>query len=63
MERDETGGTVLTFVCPRSGSNVQHLTDRVSERDDEYEAVTCPACSRLHFLNLKTGKLLGDQKK
>lgn len=63
MEQDDTSGRNWTFVCPRTGSSVQHRTERVSERDDEYEGITCPACSRLHFLNLKTGKLLGEQRK
>jgi len=39
---------------------VQHWLDEdddVSEND--YEGITCPACTRLHFLNRRTGKLLG----
>jgi hypothetical protein len=50
------------FTCPRTGFNVQHSFDDGDEdaRDTEYEAVTCPACARLHFVNLKTRKLLGQ---
>jgi len=29
--------------------------------ENEYEAVTCNACTRLHFLNRRTGKLLGQE--
>jgi hypothetical protein len=29
-------------------------------KPDEYEAVTCPACMRLHFVHKITGKLLGE---
>jgi hypothetical protein len=30
--------------------------------DDEYEVVICKACARLHLVNRKTGKLLGQNK-
>jgi hypothetical protein len=56
----------ILFRCPYTALNVQYsLSDDASQRDDEstYEAVTCPACSRLHFVNRSTGKLLGDHKK
>jgi hypothetical protein len=38
------------FKCP--------ITDQ-----NEFEGVTCPACTRLHFVNRKTGKLLGANGK
>jgi hypothetical protein len=28
-----------------------------------YEAINCPACTQLHFVNRSTGKLLGDGNK
>jgi hypothetical protein len=28
-----------------------------------YETVVCQACSRLHFINRATGKLLGEQRR
>jgi hypothetical protein len=34
------------------------------EKDNEerrYEGLICPSCSRLHFVNRKTGKLLGEK--
>jgi hypothetical protein len=34
----------------------------IKARDTEYEGVTCPACAKLHFVNRKTGKLLGQDK-
>jgi len=41
--------------------NVQHWSDEDDDvREDENEGVICPACTRLHFLNRKTGKLLGQ---
>ena len=50
------------FSCPNTGLNVQHSFDDDEEDvpDTEYEAITCPACTRIHFINLKTRKLLGQ---
>jgi len=50
------------FSCPNTGLNVQHSFDDDDEDvpDTEYEAMTCPGCTRIHFVNLKTGKLLGQ---
>jgi len=28
--------------------------------DHEYETVVCKACTRLHFINRRTGRLLGQ---
>jgi hypothetical protein len=60
-------GTMGNFVfkCPRTGMNVQHwLADEAAPNDPNctYETVVCKACSRLHFINRSTGKLLGAQK-
>jgi hypothetical protein len=44
--------------------NVQHwLADEVGPDDPQrsYETVVCKACTRLHFINRKTGKLLGEE--
>ena len=53
----------ILFKCPQVGMNVQH---RISDEPDdevknEYIQVICPACTRLHLINRKTGKLLGDK--
>jgi hypothetical protein len=53
------------FKCPRTGMNVQHWqADEVVPGDPQctYETVVCQACSRLHFINRSTGKLLGEQQ-
>ena len=43
--------------------NVQRRLDEVDDvREDEYEVILCPACARLHFINRKTGKLLGQKE-
>lgn len=45
------------------GTNVQvWLPERPQpESPDSYEAVACPACARVHLINWKTGKMLGDK--
>jgi len=51
----------FVFRCPVTSMNVQHwLDDDDDAPENEYEAITCKACARLHFLNLRTGKLLGQ---
>jgi hypothetical protein len=56
----------LIFRCPVFKENVQHWLDDDDDPPadgESYEAITCPACARLHFVNRKTSKLLGDKKK
>ena len=53
----------LVFRCLATGLNVQHqLDDTPDISDTEYERITYPACTKLHFVNRKTGKLLGQDK-
>ena len=41
---------------------VQHwLDDDEDVPETEYEAVQCQDCARLHLINRKTGKLLGEK--
>jgi hypothetical protein len=52
------------FSCPTTDLLVQHwLNDDGEEGQSEhrYEPISCPACVRLHFLNRKSGKLLGHE--
>jgi hypothetical protein len=52
--------TTFLFKCPVTSESVQGwLDDDESAGEDEYEAVTCLACTRLHFVNRKTRKILG----
>jgi hypothetical protein len=48
----------LIFRCPVFKEAVQRWLN-----DDDDPPATCPACTRLHFVNRKTGKLFGDEKK
>jgi hypothetical protein len=36
--------------------------DTAPEKNREYEIVHCPACTQMHFVNLASGKLLGDHR-
>lgn len=49
------------YRCPNTGLNVQGwIADDPAERADEsYEAIACTACTRVHLVNPKTGKVLG----
>ena len=44
--------------------NVQHWLAE-PETDDPspiYESVVCKACTRIHFINSATGRLLGEER-
>jgi hypothetical protein len=53
------------FTCPETSMMVQHWLgeDDDGVPDNTYEVVPCPACARLHLINRKTGKLLGQESK
>jgi hypothetical protein len=51
----------ILFTCATTSMQVQQwLEDGEDATENEYELIACPACTRLHFLNRKTGKLLGQ---
>ena len=52
----------VIFKCPNTSFNVQQWLDEDEDvPDDRYEAVSCPACAKVHLINHKTGKLLGEK--
>jgi hypothetical protein len=51
---------LILFRCPYTAFNVQQWLDDEPVPNSGYEAITCPACSRLHFVDRTTEKLLGD---
>ena len=54
----------FVFKCPITQLNIQHwLDDGEDVPENEYEVVKCVACTSLHFINRKTGDLLGTEKK
>ena len=50
----------IIFICPVTKENVQHRFECVSS--NRYEAVTCLACDGIHFVDPKTGTVLGRNK-
>jgi len=50
------------YQCPTTGLRVQGwVADDPADTDREiYEAITCAACGRVHAVNPKNGKVLGD---
>ena len=52
--------TVFVYRCPNTGQKVQGWTDDPPVADDPeaYQSVTCIACSRLHWVNPRTGRVL-----
>ena len=54
-------GAVI-FTCPITNLSVQHwLDDDDDASKNEFQGIACPACTQLHFINRKTGKLLGER--
>ena len=53
------------YRCPNTGQTVQgwsadQLTDE--NDDDTYQSFACVGCTRVHLVNLKTGKVLGEEE-
>jgi hypothetical protein len=49
------------FKCPITDESVQVWLETDEDApDSEFEGMICPACTRLHFVNRRTGKLLPD---
>ena len=54
----------LLFTCPVTGMTVQHWLDDDDpiKPGDCYQSIICQSCARLHFVNRKTGRLLGQKE-
>jgi hypothetical protein len=51
----------IIFTCPNANFTVQHwLPDDELASDKDYEGITCPSCTRVHFVN-RAGKVLGSK--
>jgi hypothetical protein len=54
----------IVFKCPQTGMNVQHwLANTEDDPKGTHKPVVCQACTRLHFIDSSTGKLLGETEK
>ena len=56
----QNGGSI--FLCPNMGVPVQgwFADDGAENGGETYEGVTCLACRRVHMVNPRTGKILGQ---
>jgi hypothetical protein len=51
----------ITFHCPNTGFYVHAWTEgEDSETNHIYKTVTCTACQRVHLVNPKSGRVVGD---
>src|SRR5579883_1062856 len=58
------GGSMvaLLFTCPTTKLKVQHwVDDDAGLSENEFVGVVCAACAKLHLINCRTGKLLGEK--
>ena len=68
-DRRCSDSNMATFVyrCPTTGLRVQgRVADDLSEgerKGQQFEGVTCSVCRRIHLVDPKTGKLLGEADK
>ena len=55
---------LIILRCPQTGIDVQTLLYKQEQEEARpyCVAVTCPACTRLHFIDKSTGKALGQDK-
>ena len=52
----------ILLKCPTTGMHVQHwLAEEPDAAPHSYRQIACPACTRIHFINPETGKLLGEK--
>ncbi|MDE5441297.1 hypothetical protein FXV83_03370 [Bradyrhizobium hipponense] len=54
---------LIVFRCPQTGMNVQtHLERQPKLEGRPFEAFSCPACTRVHFIDLALGRpMVGDR--
>jgi len=51
------------FRCPTTGLQVQGwAAEDATEKGDAFVTVACTACLQAHFVNVRTGKVLGEEK-
>jgi hypothetical protein len=54
---------LIVFRCPQTGMNVQtHLEKQQGQEGRSFESFTCPACTRLHFIDLATGRPMSRKR-
>ena len=51
--------TPVLYRCPNTGQQVQSFVAEGDLDATEFEAIVCTACAGLHWVSLKTGRVLG----
>ena len=55
--------TTFLYRCPSTGRTVQGWSaEEINDDENAYESVACLACTQMHLVNLKTGKVLGVEE-
>jgi hypothetical protein len=49
------------FTCPITQLKVQDWSTDDDPPEDRYDEFVCNACAGLHYVNPKTGKVLGEE--
>jgi hypothetical protein len=50
------------YRCPATGYNVQaFVADDPTKGAEAYRSITCTVCGRVHLVNPKTGRVVGDR--
>jgi hypothetical protein len=51
------------YRCPNTGYRVQaFVAEDASDDSEDYQAITCTLCQRVHLVNPTTGKVLGEDE-
>lgn len=54
---------LIVFRCPQTGMNVQtHLEKQPRLEGRSFESFACPACTRLHFIDLASGQPMNRER-
>ena len=54
---------LIVFRCRQTGMNVQtHLEKQQGHEGRSFESFACPACTRLHFIDLATGQPMSKDR-
>ncbi len=53
----------ILFSCPNTGDRVQGLLPGAASEpaSDDLHPVSCAACDGVHFVNLRTGAIIGSR--
>ena len=54
---------LIVFRCPQTGMNVQtHLEKQQRPEGRSVQSFACPACTRLHFIDLVSGQAMSRDR-